>query len=269
MLLVLAAASLSLAACATQTSSNDDEGPAEDDLTANGASAKLSAQLFDDADPKKDDPVDYVLLGTVPGSAEKCLVTIGRRGMNPDKNSWSSVGIRPLGKSAATVEAHGPVDIGWAMPAGATSSRDAFSMSGDEAVYKRTSPKDPNGENQTLTLHFKAGAKHKYDSLGDAALTGKDIAGAKEASCEKLSWLINISSSAVKPTTDADFKAWEKDNGDDTEMDFEGCNVYSPQRMSCGYGNETNEEQLGLTYTIVGHKIGKMIKADRSSDFHE
>jgi len=255
---------LGAAACA---SPSDDAGSNEADWTSGTASKKLSSELFADADPKQDDPWDYVLLGTLPNSTEKCAVTIHRRGLTPGQNDWSTVEIHPFGRSAKTVEKHGPVDIGWAMSPDASSSGETIKVTGDELVYKRI-PRGQSDENMTLTAHFAAGKKHQFDTLTDAAIAGTNVNGKESASCEKLTPLITVKWSEVEPITKKAFDDWERDNSDDTEMDFEGCTVSSPTRVACDYGNDTNEEQLGLTFAIDKGKLGKMVHANRHSDFN-
>jgi hypothetical protein len=259
--LLLSLVTLFSVACAAPTGDAADSN--EDDLTKTGgigpASKRLSSELFSDADPGKNDPIEYVLVGK--SGKDQCLVTVHRSGLAPAKNTWSTVEITPLTKDGQTT------DIGWAMTKDASSTLESISVKGDELVYKRL-PHGQEKENMTLTAHFASGEKHGWATLTDAEIDGTNVVGKQKASCEGLSELIVLQWSKVEPIAKKAFDGWMKDNDDDTEMDFEGCNVASPTTVACGFGNDTNEEQLGLTFAIENGKLGKLLDAERSSDFN-
>src|SRR4051812_38029051 len=82
------------AACAPSGNAEVGEG----DVTADGSSARLNTELFDDADPSKDDAATYVLVGRIPKSSKGCAVTIRRRGLKPPANASSMITVYPLAK---------------------------------------------------------------------------------------------------------------------------------------------------------------------------
>src|SRR5262249_2295284 len=160
-----------------------------------------SQELFGDADPRE--PVDYVLLGHLPSSAEACSVTIARRGLNPPRDTWSSVRIHPFGASQSTVEAHGPVAVPFATPPEVSRDRESIQPNGQFIVYTRSGG-GPDGSNRIdLTLTFAAGAMRHYDTLIRADIAGTTVVGPQAASCEGLKTAILLRPSAYAPIANA------------------------------------------------------------------
>ena len=233
----------------------------EDSFTAGAASKALSALLFDDADPKGEG-IDYVLLGHLPGSKEACSVRIRRRGLDPAPNEFSSVAIHPFGKSARTVEAHGPVDIGFALPPGFSSARESIKTTGGTTVFTQ---KGEGQESSSITLSFTSGPP-RFDKITSAAIAGNTLVGPQAAACSDLRPLIILRDSELTPITNKARDGFAKANKEDlSSLEYEGCDVVSPRRVVCAYGDSSNEETLELTYSIAAGKLGQLVKQDRSS----
>lgn len=257
------------AAGSSASSASESSAAATTTATASSASKALDAELFDDAFPGEG--VAYVLVGNVPGSTEACEVTVSREGLTPPKYSWSAISIHPFGASADTVEAHGPVDIPFATTPDQSSDDDAIATTGDETVYTRTSkPGSYKNTKMTLTLDFAPGKVKRYDAIVSADIRGNDVASAKAASCTGLKPTIVLQFSKYEVPANAAMKAWEKDNDENLEdlgVELEGCSLSSPTTIGCDFGNETNEEQLFINFALENGGLGKVLDAQRSSDF--
>ena len=233
----------------------------EDGLTAGTASKALSALLFDDADPKGEG-IDYVLLGHLPASKEACSVRIRRRGLDPAPNDFSSIAIHPFGKSARTVEAHGPVDIGFAMPPGFSSARESIKTAAGTTVFTQ---KGKGEESISITLAFAAGTP-RFDKITSASIAGNTLVGPQAAACSEMRPLIILRDSELTPITNNARDEFAKSKNEDlSALEYEGCGVTSPRRVVCAYGDSSNEETLEITYSIADGKLGQLVKQDRNS----
>lgn len=271
--LALAALSALFAvACASQ-STEDEPADSEGALATSNeaASERFEKQLFDDVQPAGE-VRNYTLMGNVPGSHEACRVTIHRASLHPSQYNWSMLTVTPLGHSAATVNEHGPVEIGWAYN-GASSAKLDLDVNGNTAVWSETVNGAMSGQpkkNWTIagTLKFRADP-HRYDNLASVKILGDNSVGTHmDAACENLKATFEMTKDAIKTVEKARDK-WGVDNGEDvSELEYEGCELSSTKRLDCQFGNETNEEQLAMSFEIVDGKIGRMLHADRTSDFH-
>jgi hypothetical protein len=255
---------LPLVACGASDHATNAE---DSNLEGAGQSAdvRLNALFFDDADTKE--RIAYVLVGHLPNSKEACSVTISRRGLHPEQNDTSMVTIHPFGKSAKTIEEHGPVDISFLSAPGFTSAKSSLDVQGSTAVYALKSKKD-EGENIALTLHFADGKKPRFDAIASASIDGTTVVGHQAAACEGLATLIVLHDNELETLSTKTKDQFAKDHGEDlSDMDFEGCDVTTPKRLHCLEGNETNEETLELTFEIAGGKVGRLLASQRHSDF--
>lgn len=258
-----------LVACSTGAST---DSPDEEQAlaTSDATSERFEKQLFDDAQPAGE-VRNYTLIGHVPGSSEACRVKIHRASLHPAQNNWSSITVTPLGHSAAQVNEHGPVDIGWAYN-GASGAKLTLDVHGDTAVWSETNNGASSGKpnkNWTLTGTLTFGAEpHRYDNLTSIAIKGDNTIGIhQDAACEGLKAAFEMTKANIKLVLKARDQ-WGVDNHEDvSELEYEGCEMGSPKRLDCDFGNETNEEQLFLQFEIVNGQIGKVKHADRRSDF--
>jgi hypothetical protein len=264
--------SLVVVACATPSGSDNDEDNAGALTTGSAAaSEKFEKQLFDDVAPNGEIR-KYTLIGNVPGSRETCKVDIRRASLHPSENNWSTLTVTPLGRSAAAAAEHGPADIGWAYN-GASHAKLAIEVDGNTVVWSETNTGDASGHDGAIwvlkgTLKF-SGSDHRYDKLASVRISGTDVIGYhRDQACENLKATFELTKTEERKV-EAARDQWGRDNNEDvSELEYEGCDMVSPKRLGCNFGNDTNEEQLYMLFEIVDGHVGRMVHADRTSDFH-